>query len=186
MLRARPSPLAGAVPLVPKRKWRAITLATLLLAPAFWSVLVGTVSAASNDANAPPAGPFIAFGLAVVPFVFVVLAFLSEHPRAAAAAVKAMVVALLVGIPVSAVAADAATGLVAGLGAGGIIALRSEIGLSWKARAIGVMAAAAYEFVLLRSVPGIALLMGPVLPFTSLGVADHIVEWRRDRRSSSG
>jgi hypothetical protein len=186
MLGARPSPLAGAVPLTPRRKWRAITLATLLLTPAFWSVLIGMVAAASDDVNAPPPAPFVAFGLAIVPFVFVVLAFLSEHPRAAGAAVKAMAVGVLVGIPVSAAAGDAATGLVAGLGAGGIIALRSEVGLSWKARAIGVAVAAVYEFLLLRSIPGIGLLMGPALPFVSLGVADHIVEWRHDRRPSSG
>src|SRR5688500_12307904 len=112
MPRARRSALAGAEPLSPRRKWRAITIATLLLVPAFWSVLAGLVSVASERDDAPPAGPFIAFGLALVPFVFIVLAFLSENPRAPGAVLKAMGLSLVIGIPVSALAADAVTGLV--------------------------------------------------------------------------
>ena len=86
----RPAPLAGAAPLPPGKKWRAILLASLVFAPAYWAIVAGMVSAASDEAGAPAAGPFIGFGLAVIPFVFVVLAFLSEHPRAPGAAAKAM------------------------------------------------------------------------------------------------
>ncbi len=74
----------------------------------------------------------------MIPFVFVALAFLSEHPRAPGAAVKGMIVSLLVGIPVSALAQDAVTGLVAGLGAGGIFAMRMDLSHTVKARAIAV------------------------------------------------
>ena len=38
----------------------------------------------------PAPGPAIALGLALIPFVFIVLAFLSEHPSAPGAVVKAM------------------------------------------------------------------------------------------------
>ena len=183
MAKARRSRLAGAEPLSPRRKWRAILLATLLLAPAYWSLLAGIVSVASEDREGrPAAGPFIAFGLAVIPFVFIVLAFLSEHPRAPGAVVKAMVLSLLVGIPVSALAADAVTGLVAGLGAGGIAALRADAGHSWRARAIAVFAVSVYVYVMLRSAPEVALLVGPALPFAAVGVADHLSERRRERR----
>ncbi len=181
MGRARRSALAGAEPLPPRRKWRAITLATLLLVPAYWSVLAGLVSVASDRSDAPPAGPFIAFGLALIPFVFIVLAFLSEHPKAPAAVVKAMGLSLLVGIPVSAVAADAVTGFVAGVGAGGIAALRADLDHTWRARALGVMVVTVYVFLMIRLAGDVALLLAPTLPFTSIGVADHLSERRRDR-----
>ena len=58
---------------------------------------------------------------------------------------------LLVGIFVSAGAADAVTGLVAGVGAGGIVALRADAAHGWRMRAAGVAVAAAYTFVLARS-----------------------------------
>lgn len=182
--RVRRSPPAGAEPLSPQRKWRAITLATLVLVPSYWAVLGGLVSLASDDPNdAPNAAPLLAFGLALLPFVFIVLAFLSEQPRAPGAVVKAMVLALLVGIPVSALAADAVTGFVAGVGAGGIAALRADLSHSWKARALAVLAISAYLFILLRTVGDVALLLAPVLPFTSIGVADHLSERRRERRA---
>jgi hypothetical protein len=143
------------------------------------SVLVGLVSLASDKENAPNAGPFIAFGLCLVPFVFIALAFLSEHPRAPGAAVKAMGLALLVGIPVSALAADAVTGFVAGMAAGGIAALRPEPVSTLKARWIAVLAATVASFLLVRTAGEVALLLAPVFPFTSLGIADHLAERER-------
>jgi hypothetical protein len=179
MPRVRRSILAGAEPLTARRKWRAILLATLVLTPGYWALLAGLVAVGSNKDGGPFAVPYIAFGLALMPFVFVVLAFLSEHPRAPGAVVKAMVLTLVVGIPISAVAADAVTGLVAGLGAGGIAALRSDIGDETKRRVIAVVIVSAATFVLLRSAPEIAVLLAPVFPFTSIGVADHLSERRK-------
>jgi hypothetical protein len=179
--RRRPGP-AGPEPLSPRRKWRAILLATLLLVPGYWAIVAGLVSIASDREDAPVAGPFIAFGLALVPFVFIVLAFLSEHPRAAGAVVRAMVLTLVVGIPVSALAADAVTGLVAGLGAGGVAALRPDDGSNWKVRALAVALATVYSFLLVRTASDVALLIAPILPFTSIGVADHLATWRNERK----
>jgi hypothetical protein len=180
--RTRRSILAGAAPLSPQRKWRAITLATLLFIPAYWAIVSALVSLGSKDGRATPdAGPLIAFGLCLLPFVFIVLAFLSEHPNAPGAVVKAMGMVILVGIAVSAVAADAVTGLVAAVGAGGIVALRADPDHSWRARAVAVMLATVYLYVLLRFASDVALLMAPVLPFTGIGVADHLSERKRDR-----
>lgn len=180
--RERRSVLVGAEPLSPQRKWRAITLATLLFVPAYWAIVSALVSLGAEDGRVTPnAGPLIAFGLCLLPFVFIVLAFLSEHPNAPGAVVKAMGLVILVGIAVSAVAADAVTGLVAAVGAGGIVALRADLDHRWKARAVAVALAAVYEFLLLRTASDVALLMGPVLPFTGIGVADHLSERKRDR-----
>jgi hypothetical protein len=171
---------AGMAPLHPRKKWRAITLATLLLIPGYWFMLNGLVSAAATGSSGPSAAPLIAFGLALIPFVFMVLAFLSEHPRAPGAVLRAMGLALLVGIPISALAADAVTGLVAGVGAGGIAALRSDLDHDWKSRALAVLAVSAFVFVLLRVAFAPALLLAPALPFTAIGVADHLSERRRE------
>jgi hypothetical protein len=168
---------SGIEPLSPQRKWQTITVATLLLVPAYFSLLAGLVAEASDapeaQAGAPNVAAAFALGLALVPFVFIVLAFMSGHPRAPGAVVKAMGLALLVGIPVSALAGDAVTGIVAGVGAGGIVALRADTGHSWKARAVAVLAASVYSFVLVRTAGPIALLAAPVLPLTGIGVADH-------------
>jgi hypothetical protein len=179
--KSRPS---GMEPLSPQRKWRAITLATLVLVPAFWSMLAGLVAVASDEKGGPNAAAAIALGLALIPFVFVVLAFMSEHPRAPGAVVKAMGLCLLVGIPASALAGDAVTGIVAGVGAGGICALRSDEGHSWRARAIAVLAASAYAFVLVRTIGAAALLPAPIFPLTGIGVADHIAERRHEREAA--
>ena len=170
---------AGMEPLSPRRKWQAITLATLLLVPAYWSILAGLVAAAS-DGPGPVANPaaYLAFGLAVVPFVFVVLAFVSEHPRAPAAVWRALVLAV-VGAAVSVAAADAVTGIVAGVGAGGVVTLRADADHNWRARALAVGFAVVYTYVLVRMASSLALLPAPIFPFTAIGVADHLSERRR-------
>jgi hypothetical protein len=91
-----------------------------------------------------------------------------------------MALSLLVGIPISALAPDAVTGFVAGLGAGGIAALRADPIHSWKARAAAVAVVTVFVFLLVM-ISDVALLLAPALPFTSIGVADQIVERRRER-----
>ncbi len=167
----------GAEPLSPQRKWRAITIATLILVPAFWALLAGLVAAGLDDAaRAPNPAASITLGLALIPFVFIALAFLSGHLDPAAAVLKAMGWFLLVGIPVSALAGDAVTGIVAGVGAGGIFALRADDAHNWRSRALAVIAASAYTFALVRTVGAFALLSAPIFPFTGIGVADHLSE----------
>lgn len=180
-MRRRTASPPNLVPLSPQRKWRAITIATVLVAPAFWFLLSGLVAAGSAEPDRPAAGPAIAFGLCLIPFVFVVLAFASEHPSAPAAAAKAMGMCLLVGIPVSAFAGDGVTGIVAGVGAGGMIALRMDLLHTRRSRASGVAIAAAYTFLLVRLAGPVALIAAPIFPFTALGLADHFAEWRACR-----
>ena len=172
---------AGAEPLSPRRKWRAILIATALLAPAFWSIVIGLVASGSDDRNAPEAAPFIAFGLALIPFVFVALAFLSEHPRAANAIVRAMLLSILVGGPALALLGDAVTGLVAACGAGGVAALRMDLPHTTRSRAVAVLLATAYAFVMVRLAPQPTIVIAPVLPFTSIGIVDHLRERRLTR-----
>jgi hypothetical protein len=166
-------------PLPAQKKWRAITLATLLLVPAYWSMLAGLVAAASEGPDPLSPAAALSFGLALVPFVFIVLAFTSEHPRAPAAVFQAMVLALVIGTVVSALAADAVTGIVAGVGAGGVVALRADVDHTWRSRAFAVVFAVVYVFVLVRMASALALLPAPIFPFTAIGIADHLSERRR-------
>jgi hypothetical protein len=183
------APPVGMQPLSPARKWRAIMVATLVLVPAFWALLIGSVAGASDDASrgaadAPNAAIALAVGLAVIPFVFVALAFLSEHPRAPAAVLRAMGWSLLVGIPASALAGDAVTGIVAGVGAGGIQALRIDDPQNWRARALAVLFASAYTMVMVRLAGALVLLPAPIFPLTAIGIADHLSERRAEQDAS--
>lgn len=174
----------GVETLPPAKKWRAITLATLLLVPGYWAILVGLVVANTENPSLDiNPGAAVALGLALVPFVFVVLAFMSEHPRAPGAVLRAMGLALLVGLPISALAGDAVTGIVAGVGAGGVVALRADMAHSMKARALAVLIAAAYTYVLVRAAGPVALLPAPILPFTGIGIADHLSERKMAREA---
>jgi hypothetical protein len=172
-------------PLSPQRKWLAITVATLVLVPGFWALLAGLVAGATDRSAGTEAEPNaavgLAVGLAVVPFVFVALAFLSEHPRAPGAVLRAMGWALLVGILVYALAGDAVTWIVAGVGAGGIQALRMDYPENWRARALGVVVASVYTLVLVRTAGALVLLPAPIFPLTAIGVADHLSERRAER-----
>jgi hypothetical protein len=181
----RRNPPVGMQPLSPQRKWRAIMVATLVLVPAFWLLLAGFVAGANDDTSGSEAEPNVAIaltvGLAVVPFVFVALAFLSEHPRAPGAVLRAMGWALLVGIPASALAGDAVTGIVAGVGAGGIQALRMDEPQNWRARAWAVVVASVYALVLVRTAGALVLLPAPIFPLTAIGIADHLSERRAEQ-----
>lgn len=174
-----PTPVVES--LNPRRKWRIITLATLLLVPGYWILLAGLVAGGSKAKGGPNAGAALALGLAVIPFVFIVLAVLSGRPRWPGAVAKAMGMAVLVGIPVSALAGDAITGIVAGVGAGGAIALRRDEAHDLRTRATAIAFAALYTFALVRSVSLLALLPAPMLPLTAIGIADHVSERRQAR-----
>ena len=168
-------------PLSPQRKWRAITVATLLLVPAFWSLLAGLVADASDEPGGPNPAAAMAFGLALVPFVFMVLAFMSEHPRAPGAVVRAMLLSVLVGVVVTGFVGDPVTGVVAGVGAGGVAALRRDVDDELRPRMVAVAIASLYTLVLVYVAGGIVLLPAPIFPFTAIGIADHLSERKAER-----
>ncbi|HEX4902559.1 MAG TPA: hypothetical protein VFV42_07095 [Acidimicrobiales bacterium] len=187
MLRPRRSRrhAGGLEPLDPRRRWMTITVGTIVLAPAYWMMLLGLIALGTEDSDVggPSAVGALAFGLAVVPFVFIVLAFGSWHPSAPGAVLRAMALFALVAIPVSAIAADAVTGLVAGAGAGGVAALRADLVHERRHRIVAVGIAAAYAFLLARTVPPAVIIAGPALPFTAIGMADHWSERQAARRA---
>lgn len=165
----------GMNPVPPHKKWRAITLATLLLAPGFWMLLAGLTAQRVPGPGAPNVAATLSFGLALIPFVYIVLAFASEHPRPATGVLQAMGLTILVGIPILVITVDAVTAMVAGVGAGAMAALRND-SHDWRPRAIAVAVSALLVMVLVRTVGAVALLPAPVFAITALGIADHIAE----------
>jgi hypothetical protein len=160
-------------PLTPRRRWGVLTAATALMFLSYSSIVE---SLGAGDADG--AG-LLWLGMAVVPFVFLVLAFGSRHPRAPGATGKAMGLFLLVALPLG--LANVVAGLVAGFGAGAVIALRPDEGVtSYRRRWIAVASATVYVLVLLllsSQVPVLApfaVVSGAVLPLAVVGIADEI------------
>jgi hypothetical protein len=167
-----------------QESWRAIAAATAVAVVAYGLLLVGQVSAAPGREGLRHPWIAIGTGLVLLPVVFGVLAVLSRRDRPLRAAGKAVGVALLVGVAVSAVAADGVTGIVAAIGAGGVVALRLDDDGSARARAVAVVVATVYVFVLVRTGGSIAVLVAPLLPLTGLGLADLLSARRTHHRPS--
>ena len=167
--------MASSAPLTPKRRWVSLTAATVVLQFAYWPIVASLV-----EGDAEMAG-LLWLGLAVTPFVFLVLAFASGHPRAPGATVLAMGLFLIVTLPVALI--DLVAGLVAGFGAAAALALRYEPGIhSRRGRAVAVAGASVYilALILLQGLVPIlgrfAIMSGAVIPLAVVGIADEVAE----------
>ena len=171
--------MISAEPVDLRRRWLVITLATVVMQFAYWPIALGAGLASETDETlAGASGGLLALGLAMVPFAFMALAFGSRHLRAPGAVLRAMGLFLLVGLPL-AVLLNTVVGTMAGLAAGGVVALRREDDVHpvrWRWWA--VVAATVYLMVLLVVAPEFALISGAVLPFTVLGLVDQAAETR--------
>lgn len=161
-------------------------VATLIAVVSYWSIvfafvvtdLEGTELEFETTVNA--GGPF-AFGLALVPFAFLALAFLSNHPRAPGAVGKAMMLSIpatlafgLFGLPV---------GLVAGFGMGGVLSLRLDGVHRIRLRWLMVAGAVVYTFVVGLISPQASLFAGGFIPFAASGLADMVSEYQAEKEA---
>ncbi|MFZ0014377.1 MAG: hypothetical protein WAL25_09710, partial [Acidimicrobiia bacterium] len=131
-----------------KRRWLAILLATAL-SLAVYIIFIYSLAAASGD-EVIFAGGLLGIGLGLVPCVFAIAAFVSQNPTSVKATLWAT------GLWVLAVVIlffDVPTGLVAGFGAGGMVAFRLGNENSYRARAVAVALCALYTFIMLRISP---------------------------------
>ena len=184
----RRNPPVGMQPLSPQRKWRAIMVATLVLVPGFWALLAGLVAGAADDSAGrrphPMSPSHWRWGLRLFPSCSWRWRSCPSIRAPPGAVLRAMGWALLVGIPVSALAGGAVTGIVAGVGAGGIQALRMDDPQNWRARAWAVVVASVYTLVLVRTAGALVLLPAPIFPLTAIGIADHLSERRAEQAAS--
>ncbi len=159
-------------------------VATLISVISYWSIIFAFVvtdlegNDIELDTSITAGGPF-ALGLALVPFSFMALAFLSNHPRAPGAVGKAMIVFVpaalafgLFGLPV---------GLVASFGLGGAMALRLDEVHRIKLRWLMVTGAILYTFIVGLISPQASLFAAGFIPFAASGLADMISEYREEQ-----
>lgn len=151
-----------------RRKWTAIAVATAVLFVSYGFLLLGVFAGRADTPQ--QAGPPMAIGLALVPFVFVALAFISRHERAPISVLKGMGLWLVVSLPVGLI--NPITGLVAAFGAGGIVTLRPDQESAIRTRLLAVVVTTGYVTALLLVVPAAGVFSGAVLPLAALGFAD--------------
>ena len=161
-----------------KRSWLAIGLSTIVLMISYSSLLVAIVATQSDTPEA--AGPTFALGFALVPVVFVAVAFLSGRRNAPTSVLKAMGVWLVVALPLGLF--NPVFGLCVGFGLGGVLTLKENDTDRWQARAIAVLLVATYSLAMLWVIPAIGLLSGGISPLASLGLADY---YTRNRATSA-
>jgi hypothetical protein len=150
----------------------AIGASTVVLFFSYLLIIFGFASVADEDPAF--AGGLIGIGTGLVPAAFGCLAAVSQRPHAIRTALAATGLWVVIGGPVAII--DIPAGLVAGFGAGAVLAFNRRPMHTTASRAIAVAVVVAYVLVVGRMFPAAALMVGSVLPFAAVGVADSIIE----------
>ncbi|MBK5266230.1 MAG: hypothetical protein JJE47_02240 [Acidimicrobiia bacterium] len=162
------------------RRWVAVALATVLMVMDFILFVFGFATGRGEETIL--AGGIIGIGLGLVPGVFVVAALVSQHPRGFRAAALATVLWGVVAAPISIVNLPVA--LVAGFGAGGVVAFRRDEVHSLLSRVVAVMICALYTLVVQRISPAAGILAGAPLPFLAIAMVDAMRVRRADKTNT--
>lgn len=150
----------------------AIGISTVLLFLSYLMFIFGFATV--SDGETTFGGGLLGIAGGLVPAVFLCVAAISQHERTIRAVLLASSLWIVFGLPLAIL--DIPSGLVAGFGAGAVVALRREPVHTTTSRAIAVAICVVYVFVLGRIIPEAALMVGAVLPIAAIGVADSIVE----------
>lgn len=176
-----------------RRKWAAIGLSTFLLTACFWLVLQGfrvwlgdlTTEELEAGMTAPVTAPVVgllAGGFALMAAGFVALAWVSRRPRRWGTAALATLLGAAMWLWLPFLVGEPVTPMVAGFGAGGLVALRAEPEHSLGRRAVAAALITAYVFLLLRFTPLAGAVSAPLLPLPALAWADILAERRSAAR----
>lgn len=120
------------------------------------------------------AGALLGIGLGLVPAVFAVAAFVTRSERVLLSTLAASALWLVVTFPIG--LGNVPTGLVAGYGAGGIVAFKLGPKHTRGSRIVAVVVAVVYTMVLQRFLPEAGLFAGAPLPFLAIALADVYTE----------
>jgi hypothetical protein len=170
--RAFPEPSDPDAPLDPRRKWLAVGFATVVTLPAFWLLVAAIVAADPDNDFDAPVGVFVGIGLALLPLALFVLARMSRHGQPVRAAALGGTIAIVLAGALSFALREPLSPLVAGLGAGAVIALRAHPDTTTTARSIAVTVATAYSVAMVWFLPQLALGLSPMLPLAAVAAAD--------------
>lgn len=151
-----------------RKRWLAVAIATLLMVLSYVMFIYALVAASGDEVVF--AGGLLGIALGLVPAVFASAAFVSNNPRSLLSTLGAtalwVVVTPLLGF------ASLPVGLVAGYGAGGVVAFRLGPNQTRSSRSIAVVLCLAYTLVLQRVLPEVGLFAGAPLPFAAIAAAD--------------
>ena len=123
-----------------------------------------------------------AIGLAIAPFVFITLGFVSRNPQAPRRVLQSMGLLLLVGLSLGLL--DPLLGAAVGFAVGGALTLNRpdvERTMPWRLGAVGFLLA--YMLVLLVVALPAGVFTGAVMPLVMIGFADEYAAWSATRRA---
>ncbi len=167
------------------RKWGAIGAATVVAMLAVVSLYVGVVALVQqSDGEEVASGSIsvpLTIGFLLLPLAFAALAFVSRHPRPSGATLRGTAL-VFVAVIVFLVVRDPVAAAIAGLGAGGTVALRREEGLGLRPRVWAVAIMTIYTAVLSYTLQAAALSVLPLV-FAMLPIADSTALRNRARRA---
>ena len=136
--------------------------------------------------GAPPAIdiPLVMVALAMAPFVFVAIAFVSQNPRAPRQVLRAMGLLIVIGLGVGLLAP--VLGAAIGFGAGGAVTLnQAPLYGVMRARLIAVGLSTVYLFALLVLATPAGVFAGGLVPLMAIGFADEVTYWRAAQSARS-
>lgn len=138
-----------------------------------------------TDTGEPVIDPaLVAVGIALAPFVFVVIALVSRNPRGPRMVLISMGLLLLLGLSLGLLAP--VLGAAAGFGVGTALCLQlPDIPGQMRRRLLAVTFAVVYTFALLVVATPAGVLTGAVVPILMVGFADEFGAWRLGRLRDS-
>jgi hypothetical protein len=168
----------NALDQIRRQNWIAITLATIVMMVSYFSYAAAFVDDTSGERTVEPAPAVV--GLAIAPFVFIVLGFVSRNARAPKRVLGAMGLLVAVGLAVGLL--DPLVGAATGFCLGGAIVLNRpdvERLMFWRYGA--VVFTSFYMLVLLVVAVPAAVFTGAILPLMMIGFADEYAAWSAGR-----
>ena len=156
----------------------AVALATLAAVIAYWAVVIAVAAASETGTIDGTTGVAIAIGFFLIPIAFLLLAWLSRHPRMVRTTAFAAALALVIWTWAPFAIGELVSPFVAAVGIGGAVALRTDPPHRLAHRLIAVGLTTLYVAIIVQLAFGFALLIAPFLPLPSLLAADYVSERR--------
>ena len=125
----------------------------------------------------------VVIALAMVPLVFIAVAFISRNPRARGRVLQSVGLLLVIGLVAGLI--SPIVGAAAGYGAGIAVSLHPvNVEGCLRRRLIGVVLALIYMSALLVFIPAAGLIAGAIVPGLMVGFADEYSVWRESATSA--
>lgn len=158
----------------------AIALGTIVILFSYFLYAAAFITESGEEARLDTG--LVGISLALAPFVFVVVGFVSRNPNAPKMILVSM--GLLLGLGLSFGLISPALGAATGFGVGVAISLRlPDISDQLRRRLIAVSLSVVYTMVLLFFLTPAGLITGALLPPLAVGFADEYAAWQTRRQS---